>query len=225
MKAGVIRNHHLPGAQERTQAREDTASRAATTRTSGGDRCRQSSTAPSNRGRHQTVRWHRHRHPCGYHREALAGMTQTRVKARHTARTPALFARQAVVAAAFLDVNPITHRPLCRRFYELRARRFVALLVTPTLFLRLQPKPGRARENDIAVKDTTSPSKTRPFAAATRATSRPMWRAHVWRARDAAQTPQTRCLATVGCALNAPHVVPGCRSARAKPASDRWSSG
>ena len=81
-------------------------------------------------------------------------MTQARVKARHTTWTPAMLTLHTVVAAAFVHVNPITHRHFFQHYHELRARRFVALLVTPTLFLRLQPKRLRARENDIAVKDT-----------------------------------------------------------------------
>ncbi len=72
----------------------------------------------------------------------------------HATRTPAMLALQSIIAAAFIHVNPITHRHIVQRFHELRARRFVALLVTPTLFLRVQPKRLSARENDIAVKDT-----------------------------------------------------------------------
>ncbi len=147
MKARVIQNDHLPGTQERTQHyAQPQLEQAAVT------------SAIKAQWRHQAVRWRRRWRwrwrPCGYYREALAGMTQARVKARHTARTPAMFALQAVVAAAFIPVNPITYRHLCQRRHELRARRFIALLVTPTLFLRVQPKRPSARENDIAVKDT-----------------------------------------------------------------------
>jgi hypothetical protein len=61
---------------------------------------------------------------------------------------------QAIIAATFVRVNPILWGHFCQRFHELRSRRFVALLVTPTLFFRLQPKRHSARENDIADKLT-----------------------------------------------------------------------
>ena len=39
-------------------------------------------------------------------------MTGACIEARHAARTPTMLALQAVVAAAFIHVNPITHRHL-----------------------------------------------------------------------------------------------------------------
>ncbi len=75
------------------------------------------------------------------------------------ARTPAVFALQAFVTAGLIDIDAIPLFDQLQRFYELRPRRFVALLVAPTLFLRVQPKPRSARENDIAVKDTPLSSR------------------------------------------------------------------
>ena len=65
-----------------------------------------------------------------------------------------VFTLQAVIAASLIHIDAVANRCLFERLDPRRALSFVALLVAPTLFLRVQPILSRARENDMILKDT-----------------------------------------------------------------------
>lgn len=139
MKARVVQNHHLPSAQIRAQ--HDAQPQLEQTVMAG---------AVKTQRRDQTSA----RLPRRDDRKTLAGMAHASVKARLAAWTPPVFALQAIITAGLIHIHTVAG---CYGFERLDPRRalgFVALLITPTLFLRVQPIAPKARENDIRLNDT-----------------------------------------------------------------------